>query len=162
MRWANAGFEIEWLGAGDDAPRDAPLLPGCCLAVRRTDFMRSGGFDAGLIRWGMEDSEFSLRLWLLGQRVVIHPAVSVGHLFRSRHPYEIDHVDIVHNMLRVALIHFSAPRLTRVVEALKRFGGFAAALTRAADSDAMQRRAAFAAQRQRSDDWFFERFDDIF
>lgn len=161
MYWANAGFDIQWFGASDPSPHEAPLLCGCCVAVRRDDFMRSGGFDAGLIRWGMEDAELSLRLWLLGRRLVVHPSVVVGHLFRTKHPYEIDYVDVVHNMLRTALIHFSGERLTRVIETLKRYGAFSAALSRAADSDVMERRAALAAQRVRSDDWFFERFDEI-
>jgi glycosyltransferase involved in cell wall biosynthesis len=161
LRWTGAALEVEWLPPAGDTPYEVPLLGGCFMAMRRADFTAIGGFDDGIIRWGSEDSEISLRIWLLGQRLLVHPGVVVGHLFRSRHPYEIDHVEIVHNMLRVALLHFSRARLNRVLERLKQFAGFAPALSRAAETDVLQRRAALARLRARSDDWFFAHFDEI-
>jgi hypothetical protein len=61
-------------------------------------------------------------------------------------------------MLRVAFSHFKTERLQRVVEALKGYHDFSAALALLARSDVQARRQFLETQRRRDDDWFFQRF----
>lgn len=162
MRYRDASLGIEWLPApAAGAPAVVPMLAGGCIAMRRALFESLGGFDTGLMRWGSEDAELSLRLWMAGHELRVVPNVVIAHLFRDRHPYAIDWAGILHNQLRLAFVHFGAARIARVVERLKRFGDFAAACALLAGSDVNQRRAAIRAARQYDDDVYFARFGDI-
>lgn len=162
MRYRDAGLGIEWLPAPKPGePSAVPMVPGCCVAMRRAVFESFNGFDTGLVRWGSEDAELSLRLWMAGYELRIVPDVVVAHLFRERHPYPIDWTTILHNQLRVAFVHFGAARLARVIERLKRFGDFAAACALLAGSEVTDRRAAIQAGRRFDDDSYFARFGDI-
>ncbi|MFN8490552.1 MAG: glycosyltransferase [Caldilineaceae bacterium] len=147
-----------WLGRQSAAPHEAPLLGGAFLAIRRPLFEQIGGFDAGMIVWGSEDTELSLRLWLLGYRQLVAPQVEVAHLFRDVHPYTVDWLPVVHNHLRLAFAHFNRARLERVLAQRRQQAVFAAALARLADSDIWERRQQLATARLHDDDWFFDRF----
>jgi len=67
---------------------------------------------------------------------------------------------LTHNQLRVALLHFNAARMGRVLNALRNHARFGAALAMAFESDVWQKRADLAARRVRDDDWLFEKFSD--
>ena len=41
-----------------------------------------GGFDQGLNIWGGENIELSLRAWMCGGRMVIHPCGRIAHVFK--------------------------------------------------------------------------------
>jgi GT2 family glycosyltransferase len=158
MRWKGPDFGIEWLPPQQSEPHSIGIAPGCMLAMRREIFQETGGFDEGMKLWGMEDSELSLRLWLLGYELKLVPTVEVAHLFRQKHPYSIGWACVIHNMLRVAFCHFKSERIERVVETLKRYRDFPAALALLAVGDVQSRRHFLDSQRRYSDDWFFERF----
>lgn len=160
LRFRDAGLGVEWLPPPDGEP-EAPLLPGACLAVRRDLFADQGGFDPGLILWGSEDAELSLRLWTAGYALRLVPEVTVAHLFREQHPYAIDWTGVLHNMLRLAVVHFGRERLARVVERQKHYRDFAAAWALLADTDAAIRRAAVKTRRARDDQDYFAHFGDI-
>lgn len=155
-RFKDAKLSIEWLGQQEKNPYPVPLLTACCLAMRRDTFDATGGFDSGLRRWGSEDSELSLRLWLLGYELQLVPQTEIAHLFRKQHPYSVSWTDVLYNMLRLTVLHFSAERLTRVIEALKGYRDFSEAMTLIVESDTWQRRADLMAHRVRDDNWFFE------
>jgi glycosyltransferase involved in cell wall biosynthesis len=158
MRWKGPDFSIEWLPPALAEPHSIGLAASCLWAMRRDVFNATGGFDDGMIHWGMEDSEFSLRLWLLGYEMQLVPSVEVAHLFRQRHPYKIDWTCVIHNMLRVAFCHFKTERVQAVVEALKGYRDFSAGMALLAKSDVQSRRQFLQLQRQRNDDWFFRKF----
>jgi glycosyltransferase involved in cell wall biosynthesis len=158
MRWKGPDFGIEWLPPVESRPHPVGLAPGCLLAMRRDVFNATGGFDDGMKLWGMEDSELSLRLWLLGYELQLVPSVEVAHLFRQKRPYSIGWTCVIHNMLRVAFCHFKNERIQRVVETLKGYRDFSAALALLACSDVQARRQYLQTQRRRDDDWFFQRF----
>jgi GT2 family glycosyltransferase len=157
-RWRDASLNIEWLPSQGSDPYPVPLLVGCFTAARRDLFEAIGGFDAGMDLWGSEDGEMSLRLWSLGYECLLVPAVEVAHLFRSKHPYAVDWEPVLHNMLRMAFVHFNRERLRRIVEKFAANASFPAALARVATGDVWLRRAALEAERTRDDDWFFRRF----
>lgn len=159
LRWRGASMDVEWLPpAGQQPACEVPLLPGCFLAMRREVFQACGGFDSGLHRWGSEDEEISVRLWLRGYELRLLRQVSVAHVFRRVHPYPVRWATLLYNRLRVAALHFNGERFGRVVNALRNHAGFEAAMARLADSDVWARRSGWKSLRQRPDDWFFQKF----
>jgi GT2 family glycosyltransferase len=156
------GLNWEWMWQQSSNPYAVPFLGGYFLALRAQTFREIGGFDEGLGIWGMEDLEFALRAWLLGFDFYLHPDVEVGHLARnpkSCPPYQRDWETALRNILRIATIHFSQPRIQHVFEYYLSDRAFAKALARVAVSDAWERRTNLLDARCRTDDFFFERFE---
>ncbi len=158
QKWCDASLSVAWLGKQSDSPYPTPLICGCFLALRREVFTATGGFDPGLVLWGAEDSELSIRLWLLGYECWVVPQVNVRHAFRARFPYEVKWEPILHNRLRLASTHLGSRRLVRVVDRLKQYDEFAAASVRLLTGDMATRSSKLRASRIHDDDWFFERF----
>lgn len=156
--WSDAGLSLRWLPQLAELPYSVPLLGACGLSVRRGDFERLGGYDRGMTRWGSEDTELCLRAWLMGYEVLVQPQVVIYHLFRTHHTYAVDGAEVLHNLLRLALLHFSTTRCTRVFEYYRNQPTFPASLLLLLQSDVMQRRSELHAARLRDDDWFMERF----
>lgn len=155
LRFREPSLSVEWLPKQQGTPYRVPLLPGCCIALRRDTFQAIGGFDGGMIRWGAIDCELSLRLWLLGYELWLLPHVEVAHLFRERHPYRVEWIWVIHNWLRLIFTHCNVSRVACVVEVLKGNSSFSSAFGMVLGSDVWARRASLAARRVRDDDWFF-------
>jgi GT2 family glycosyltransferase len=161
MRYINAFLEAEWMCPEYDDVIPVALLPGGFWAIRRETFDLSGGLDEGMLRWGAEDFEFSLRLWMMGYEMRVAPEVEVGHLFREAGPYPVESQWPRHNQLRSAYIHFSDERFERVRRALTEYEDYEDAYRLFEKSGAATRRAQVRAQRVRDDDWYFQTFGDI-
>ena len=149
---------VEWLSPESAEPYEVPLLSGCFWAMRRDVFELTGGFDDGMIRWGCEDTELSIRLWLQGYEVLVSPETEIRHLFREYLPYDLDWSCLVHNKLRLAYLHFNEDRCKRVVDVLRRDESFDAGMKLLDQSDVAGRRLELEARRVHDDDWFFDRF----
>lgn len=160
QRIAEPTLRLEWLRHRADEPCPVPTLGGGFMAMRRDTLERAGAFDEGMTQWGSEDIELCLRYWLLGYEAWVVPEVTVLHYFRKQRPYRAESRLLVHNVLRVALLHFSQKRMGRVLSALRNHARFGAALALATESDVWRKRADFAARRVRDDDWLFEKFSD--
>lgn len=158
QKWSDASLAVEWLSCRSTAPYPVPLLCGCFLAIRRDLFQQVGEFDSGMILWGAEDVEFSMRLWTLGYECWVAPGVEVQHAFRPRFPYEVKWEPILHNRMRLASLHFGPQRLARVLERLKKYDEFAQASARLLSGDLGSRQSSIRAKRRFDDDWFFSRF----
>lgn len=158
LRPSGPDLDVEWLNRKGNDPYPVPLLPGACMAMRRDTFQATGGFDEELIRYGVEDCEMSLRFWLLGYELWLVPAVEVAHEFHDEIPYAVDWRTVLHNRLRMAFLHLSDDRRERVVNALKPYPAFEAALTLVEKGGISLRRAHLISQRKHDDDWFFGRF----
>lgn len=158
MRWQDAGMLMQWLPRNGNEPYEVPVIPGCCHVMRRDVFEALGGYDPSMTRWGSEDEEMCLRLWLGGYRVLVQPQATVYHLFRSAFPYRIEPAEVIHNRLRVALLHFNAARAGRVLRHHQRSAEFVRAVQLLVFSDLQQRRQTLERGRQRDDDWFFAHF----
>jgi glycosyltransferase involved in cell wall biosynthesis len=152
-------FSSQWLGARGQEPYPVPMLSSCFIAIRRETFTTIGGFDSGLRRWGAEDSELSLRLWLLGYEQVVVPQVEIAHLFRTKHPYQIEMDDVLHNLLRLAFTHFNSRRIEHVIASVKEHLAFAPALAQNVAGNVWKRRNELLRRRMHDDDWYFERFE---
>jgi GT2 family glycosyltransferase len=160
LTFRGPAMEVEWLkGSRTGEPVERPILPGCCLAMRRSVFLDAGGWDEGLLHRGNVDNELSIRLWLLGYKLLVTRDVAVGHLFRARSPYRTGWPEYLHNRLRLAFVHLNAERLARVVSALRDEFFFGEAMLLIAQGNSAVRRQHLFGRRVRDDDWFFSRFD---
>lgn len=160
QRIAEPTLRLAWLPRQGGEPYPVPTLGGGFMAMRHDTLKRAGAFDEGMPQWGSEDVELCLRYWLLGYEAWVVPEVTVLHYFRKQRPYVADHRLLVHNLLRVALLHFNEVRMGRVLSSLRNYARFGTALAMAFESDVWQKRADLAARRVRDDDWLFERFSD--
>ena len=159
LTWLNESLELEWLGQRKNTPYPVPLLCGACQAVRKADFDRLGCYDTGMTRWGSEDEELCLRYWLMGYEVMVQPQAVVYHLFRESHPYETQVQKIIYNRLRLAILHLSDERASRILDCYRSAPGFRQIMGWLQHSDLMSRRNELQALRCRDDDWFCTRFD---
>lgn len=159
LRFKGPQMEVKWLRRKPKQPSGVPILPGCCLAMRRDVFeQQGGGWDSGLHQRGNVDNEVSMRLWLLGYELRIVPEVVIRHRFRKASPFPVGWPQYLHNRLRLAFVHFSPARLARVVSSLRQYPGFGEAMTLMIDGNVGARRREIISARVRDDDWYFERF----
>lgn len=161
MGWQDALLDAFWYEPvpGAQRPYDVPLACGACQAFPAETFAALGRFDEGCTRWGFEDHEIALRCWALGYRVVVHPQVTVAHLFRTeRSNYDVDDDAVLYNFLRMATLHLSDTRVERLVEQVRGHPGLPDALQRIDDSDTREVRDGLRAARVRDEEWFFAAF----
>jgi hypothetical protein len=111
-----------------------------------------------MTRWGSEDVELCLRVWLMGHDVHAVPESEVYHLFRTARPYTVDTTLILYNHLRLALLHFDAARLEQVIARLQTYPGSAGAIARAFTDGTLADRDRMHARRERDVTWLFQRF----
>jgi glycosyltransferase involved in cell wall biosynthesis len=158
LRFTGPDLDARWIQEPPGGPAAAPILPGCCLAIRRNAFDAVQGWDSGLRHRGGTDNEMSMRLWLLGYDGLIAPDVSVKHLFREVSPYPVGWPQYLQNRLRLAFSHLSPARMAKVVRALHRHEAFGEAMALVLESDITARRRQLLARRARTDDEYFQRF----
>ena len=113
--WRDPSLKMCWLGRRGDVPYAVPFLCGCFVAMRRDIFAMTGGFDEGLMQWGSEDAELSLRIWRMGYECQVVPAAHVKHRFRKVFPYEVQWTSILHNTFRLATVHLPEGHLRSIV-----------------------------------------------
>jgi len=158
LTWVGRPLQAEWLERFASTPYAVPFLGGGFLVMRRDVFFRSGAFDPGFIRWGSEDIELSLRLWMLGWECRVVPAVEVVHDFRTSFPYAVGDEPVVHNQLRLSVLHFRQPRLSALVSSLAEDPQFGAAASRLFAGDVLERRMQIERVRRYDDEWFTDAF----
>ena len=161
MRFIDASLESEWLCPEYDDPMQAPLIPGGFWAIRRELFESVGGLDDGMLRWGAEDFEFSLRLWTFGYDLWVAPEVEVAHLFRTSGPYVVENRWPKHNQLRMAFLHFSSERFERVKRSLSQENGFQEGFELFSRTIPLQLRHQLLSRRRRDDAEYFRTFGEI-
>jgi len=156
--WGDPSLTMKWLYDEEPHAFDIPFLCGCFVALRRDVFASTGGFDDGMYRWGFEDSELSLRLWLSGYRCQAVPASFIRHHFRTDFHYQVDRSGVLYNALRLATIHLDEPALERVIAHFAVESAFGPAWARLLDSDTWERRDQVATHQCRELRWFLDRF----
>jgi GT2 family glycosyltransferase len=115
-----------------------------------------------MVNWGSEDLEICLRLWLLDYEVVLVPQVEISHLFRPRHPYSVNWMDVIHNMLRMVYVHFNTERAKRVITTIRSLPDFELAYQQVHASDVWDRRQMLELNCKHDDNWFFDKFGPKF
>ena len=153
--WREPTLVACWLTDRLSRPSPVPFASGCFVATPRHVFDALGGFDSGLRVWGHEDAEYSLRVWLAGYRCLVAPDACVAHRFQARFGYEVDPAVVLHNRLRIGVLHLSPHPLTVLLHEARRDPHFPAAFRLLVISDVWRRRDAIRSVRRRSDEWFF-------
>jgi len=156
MSWINYMLDLTWFEPLEvSEPYSVPLTTGACQAFRLATFNSIGRYDNGFSGWGFEDVEICLRAWLLGYRLAVNPTVTVAHNFRESRDYEVDDLEITANFLRMIHMHFSAPRIRRVIHQCDRNPLVGPALDKLYKSDVFDLRKQLLDTRVYDDDWFF-------
>ncbi|EZG57172.1 putative polypeptide N-acetylgalactosaminyltransferase [Gregarina niphandrodes] len=63
-------FEFDWY---EDFSYDVPIMPGGIMLMTKKWWLESGKYDAGMLEWGGENIEQSLRTWLCGGGIKLAP-----------------------------------------------------------------------------------------
>src|SRR5258708_4117284 len=129
LHFVDAALNCEWGQLQSPNPYPVPLLGAGFMAMRRDVFTAMGGFDEGMIMYGMEDPDLDMRLWTFGYECLLVPQVEVAHVFRNYHPFQ-DWETFVHNVLRFAVVHFGVERMRRLFEYYVKDEVFPAAVAR--------------------------------
>jgi glycosyltransferase involved in cell wall biosynthesis len=158
FKWKNIFMEISWLPDVRPDIHEIPFACSCCIAVNKRIFDEIGQFDSGIRLWGDEDSEISMRAWLMGHRVLCDPSIRVAHMFRSVHPYNLEWSDTMHNKIRFVISHLKSERVSRHLMALSSIPDFDKILLLALQNGVLERRLTLFNKRIYNDDWFFEKF----
>ena len=83
-----------------------PIMSGGLLAITKKWFFESGEYDMGMLQWGGENVEQSVRTWLCGGEIVVATDSRVGHVFREVSPYAINTTQIHVNKARAIDVWF--------------------------------------------------------
>ena len=78
---------------GDDNERidpfPSPTMIGCAFGIDREYFFKVGSYDQGMLIWGGENVEMSIRIWRCGGSLMVAPCSHIGHVYRSVTPHSI-------------------------------------------------------------------------
>lgn len=88
-------------------PLQTPAHAGGLFTIARQRFEQLGTYDEGMETWGCENVELSLRSWMCGGSLEIHPCSRVGHIYRKASPFKAANASIDfrrRNRLRTALV----------------------------------------------------------
>jgi GT2 family glycosyltransferase len=154
----NEMLEVYWLKKPREL-QEIPLGPGGCIAIRKAVFDSVGGFNKDFVSWGFEDVELSLRLWLMGYKIFVHPGTRVGHKFRKVQPYEVDLTEFYYNKLLMGVSYFNSNRLDKLLGIMREHSYYNKIYERILKSDALMLRKNYLECQVYEDDWFFNKFN---
>jgi len=103
--YTNPGNQISML----QHPKEPIASPGTTagvFAMNKAWFLKLDLFDPGMLEFGGDDVELSLKTWRCGGRIEIVPCSRVGHLFRKppERPYQVQYQQVVQNHARLARV----------------------------------------------------------
>lgn len=155
--WLNDELTLDWLPFAQGVT-EVPFIGGAATFVRKASFEQVRGFDEGIVRWGYEDVELCVRLWLFGYPVAVVPGSTIYHKFRTHFRYDIDPTDILYNKMRMIFLHFDGNRLRRLLRHHLRYEGAEAVMHRLYSDGTETQRDRLFKQRVESMDAFCDRF----
>ncbi|XP_033980912.1 polypeptide N-acetylgalactosaminyltransferase 15-like [Trematomus bernacchii] len=84
-------------------PVQSPVLGGGVVAIDRHFFQSVGAYDPGMLLWGEEQIELSIRVWSCGGSLEVVPCSRVAHLDHHHLPYSFPDDELIQrNKIRVA------------------------------------------------------------
>eukprot|EP00916_Digyalum_oweni_P014534 GHVL01023804.1.p1 GENE.GHVL01023804.1~~GHVL01023804.1.p1 ORF type:complete len:509 (-),score=81.68 GHVL01023804.1:245-1567(-) len=72
-------FSFDWF---DDGTDDVPISSGGIVAMSKMWWDESGKYDPGMLEWGGENIEQSLRVWMCGGDIKVVRSAEIGHIFQ--------------------------------------------------------------------------------
>lgn len=103
--WKVIPDHISRYRTSDSDPIPSPVMPAGAFGLWRIYYMELGLLDPDMKIWGVDDVEFSFRVWQCGGRIEILPCSRVAHIFRKRIPYSFQDTPgavVYHNAVRTA------------------------------------------------------------
>lgn len=88
---------FQWFDDGNDL---VPCMSGGLFGITRKWWHESGEYDYGMMMWGSENIEQSIRVWLCGGEIYVARDSRVAHVFRRAFPYKINNTEIYINKVR--------------------------------------------------------------
>merc|ERR1719282_441836 len=87
-------------------PFPSPGTSGGIFAMRKDWFQHLGLFDDGMLQWGGDHFELTMKVWRCGGRIEIVPCSRIGHVFRTSEtrPYNVEINQVVRNYARLSRI----------------------------------------------------------
>jgi GT2 family glycosyltransferase len=100
-------FECRWIPLQEmtmvESYFESPAFVGCSMAMSKKLYEELRGFDPGMVQWGQEDLDFSLKTWLMGYSILNCPRAVISHRFRDTFDnYAVARGSTVVNSLRMA------------------------------------------------------------
>ncbi len=151
----NRRLDMEWtfLLPG----QQSPILSGSGMMVARSFFEELDGFDPGILEWGIENIELSVKAHLIGRGCRVLPRDCYGHVFKPIFQYPVTAWKFQYAKLRAAHILFPKPLRERIVAELPAKGGARARAKLTEDAESItERRAHLQALQQRSIEQYLE------
>lgn len=150
-----------WLTGKTNTITEIPFACGCAFGITREVFEKINGFDHFFQVYGSEDFEICLKAWLYGYKVVVNPGITIQHLFKEVHKYEIPTSNVIFNILCLAYSHFGKERIIKIIDILKNDYSFSIA---SADIEhnaeqIFKQREKYLKERKYNDDFFFKKFN---
>jgi polypeptide N-acetylgalactosaminyltransferase len=89
-------------------PWPSPATSGGIFAIGKDWWNKLGFYDNGMVGWGGDHVEATMKVWRCGGHIDIIPCSRIGHLFRepSRRPYDVQVDQVVRNYARMAHVWF--------------------------------------------------------
>lgn len=85
-------------------PLESVTMAGGLFAMRRDYFFALGAYDEAMEIWGGENLELSFRIWQCGGSLEFSPCSTVGHVYRSNHPYKFPSSKDFHGINTVRMV----------------------------------------------------------
>ena len=92
------------------------LAPGYGILMKKSFFQEFKGFNENFMKCGVEDYEFSLRLWFFGYKLVVDSETILKHSSITSNLYKVSHSELIYNYLVLSYLLFDEDSLSRVLE----------------------------------------------
>lgn len=89
-------------------PWSSPATSGGIFAIAKDWWNTLGFYDDGMVGWGGDHVEATMKVWRCGGHIDVIPCSRIGHLFRdpARRPYHVEVGQVVRNYARMANVWF--------------------------------------------------------
>lgn len=106
--WWSSLKKMKEVKEGGQSFFESPAFIGCAFAISRQLYEHLWGFDPHMRQWGGEDSDFALKAWTMGARILHDPEATIAHRFqRTFSAYEVEPEYPAANQIRTARKHFT-------------------------------------------------------
>ncbi|MNO49569.1 putative glycosyl transferase [compost metagenome] len=147
--------KFPWVQNGER--KALPWLSSECFAISRSTYQECGGMENGFKSKELETAEFSLRMWLMGARCMLVPAVTLIQVLRVNFPYDDSVEKWGEDLLTLARLHFNDQHIAACELSLGTSS--CAVSTEELAENVEVSREQYASRRKYDESWFLDKFD---